>query len=623
MIDTKDLEHKLRLMDDIDKLRSQGISHYVQLPQLIVCSDQSSGKSSVMEAISGIPFPVKDNLCARFATEVILRRNANTGISVRIVLGLTRSSEERARLTAFDSPQLSLEKLPELIEKAKSALGVTESAQAFAIDILRLEISGPTNPHLTIVDLPGLIHSENKLQSASDVEVIQTMVRNYMANPRSIILAIVSAKNDYANQIVLKLAKEFDSYGKRTLGIVTKPDTLPIGSGSEKSFVELVQNLDVGFRLGWHALMNRSFESRDCTIQERDSAEESFFNQGTWKELPRSIIGISTLRSRLSEVLFDQIRAELPALILDIESGIGDCQSTHARLGNSRATVTEQRLFLLQVSQRCQHLTTAALDSSYDDPFFLDPRTGDGFSRRLRALIQDQNIIFAQMMRTKGEYRPIVDRDDTSAAVESGGACTNSISRGEFIEEIRVLLTRTRGRELPGMFNPMTVGELLLEQSRPWTALARSHLQRVWEATKLFLERLVVHLTDEDTADILLGQVLMKPFVQGHPITYNHYFTETIPNVRAKRQKADALQKLRGFFGQSSQNQLPDQMNLKNARLMKFLDALTAQNELDMDRYACFEILDCMKAFYKVRYVLKTDFPMRMTVLGRPETSCR
>ena len=71
-------------LDDIDKLRSHDISDLVALPQLVVCGDQSSGKSFVLETISGIPFPTKDNLCTRFATEVVLRRTLDEQVSVTI-----------------------------------------------------------------------------------------------------------------------------------------------------------------------------------------------------------------------------------------------------------------------------------------------------------------------------------------------------------------------------------------------------------------------------------------------------------------------------------------------------------------------------------------------------------
>jgi hypothetical protein len=59
-----------KVLDIVDKLRRTGLSGVVELPQLVVCGDQSSGKSSVLEAITEIPFPRKENLCTRFATEV-------------------------------------------------------------------------------------------------------------------------------------------------------------------------------------------------------------------------------------------------------------------------------------------------------------------------------------------------------------------------------------------------------------------------------------------------------------------------------------------------------------------------------------------------------------------------
>ena len=51
----------------------------------------------------------------------------------------------------------------------------------------------------------GLFHSPNKQQSAEDAKLVKSLARSYIANERSIILAVVSAKNDYANQVVTDL----------------------------------------------------------------------------------------------------------------------------------------------------------------------------------------------------------------------------------------------------------------------------------------------------------------------------------------------------------------------------------------------------------------------------------
>ena len=54
-----------KIMDLVDRLRRAGLSSVLKLPQIVVCGDQSSGKSSVLEAITEIPFPRKENLCTR------------------------------------------------------------------------------------------------------------------------------------------------------------------------------------------------------------------------------------------------------------------------------------------------------------------------------------------------------------------------------------------------------------------------------------------------------------------------------------------------------------------------------------------------------------------------------
>jgi hypothetical protein len=107
------------LLDEIDSLRLQGISDFVFLPQIVVCGDQSSGKSSVLEAISGVPFPRSDTLCTRIATEVILRPAPKSGANVSIVPSKDVSDAERSTLAGFKESLQGLDEFPELVERAK------------------------------------------------------------------------------------------------------------------------------------------------------------------------------------------------------------------------------------------------------------------------------------------------------------------------------------------------------------------------------------------------------------------------------------------------------------------------------------------------------------------------
>ena len=606
---------QLDLLDSVDCLRSQGISHYVSLPQIIVCGDQSSGKSSVLEAISGVSFPTKSNLCTRFPTELVLRKTSHIGVSVSIVPHHSRSESEQLSLGNFNEKLDGFDGLPTLIENAKAAMGIFTHGKAFSKDLLRIEVSGPDRPHLTIVDLPGLIHSETKQQSASDVELVQDVVQTYMKEPRSIILAVVSAKNDYANQIVLKLARIADKKGNRTLGVITKPDTLISDSESEAMYVSLASNQDVEFRLGWHVLKNMDSERGEWSLTDRDVKEEEFFLQGIWKELPRSLLGVDRLRSRLSKVLLGQIAAELPSLIDEIEIKSNACRSRLDKLGEPRATLDEQRRYLLHISQSFQSLVKASVDGTYNDPFFDDAESETGYQKRIRAVMQNLNLDFAEHITRRGHRREITSSKATTRV--SGGVVP--ITRDQFLDHIQGLMRRTRGRELPGTFNPMIVADLFLDQSIPWEAITQSHIDRVWKAAKEFLSLAATYIADAATSKALFQKIfepalnqlleslnvktaeLLTPHQKGHPITYNHYFTETLQKVRNERSKNEYSRVVKNFFGVSC---LESSIYINQHKdLSQLVTALVQSTEPDMNRFACCEALDCMEAYYKVIYL--------------------
>ena len=604
---------QLDLLNSVDCLRSQGISHYVSLPQIIVCGDQSSGKSSVLEAISGVSFPVKSNLSTRFPTELVLRKTSQMGVTVSIVPHQARTESERLALSDFHEKLEGFEGLPNLIENAKAAMGISTHGKAFSKDLLRVEVSGPDRPHLTIVDLPGLIHSETKQQSASDVELVQDVVQSYMKAPRSIILAVVSAKNDYANQIVLKLARAADKKGIRTLGVITKPDTLIAGSESEAMYVSLAKNQDVEFRLGWHVLKNMDSEKGQWTLRDRDTEEKVFFAQGIWEDISRSLLGVEKLRTRLSKVLLGQIAAELPSLIDEIEVKSSACRDRLTRLGEPRATLAEQQLYLFHLSQSFQSLVKSAVDGTYNHPFFEDAGTDSGYQKRIRAVMQNLNQDFANDIVRRGHRRKVTE---SKVIIRIKGV--TPVTREEYIDHVQHLMKRTKGRELPGTFSPMIVSDLFLEQSTPWDAIARSHIDKVWNVAREFLGHVATYVADGTTCKALFQKIfepalsqimeslnektteLLVPHQRSHPITYNPDFTERLLKLHKAHSQVGLSNTVKEFFGVSS---LEDSYQLEgNYNLSQLVTSLTKRTEFEMNRFACSEALDCMEAYYKVRY---------------------
>jgi hypothetical protein len=140
-----------KMMDLVDRLRRAGLNSILKLPQLVVCGDQSSGKSSVLEAITEIPFPRKESLCTRFATEIIMRRDINPSITCKINPDSSSPKAEQDKLAAFRKSIKSFDELPALIEEATTMMGLDNAngaIRAFSRDVLSIEICGPDRPQL-------------------------------------------------------------------------------------------------------------------------------------------------------------------------------------------------------------------------------------------------------------------------------------------------------------------------------------------------------------------------------------------------------------------------------------------------------------------------------------------
>lgn len=605
------------LFDVIDKLRSQGISKYVDLPEIIVCGDQSSGKSSVLEAISGMSFPTKDNLCTRFATELILRRTPDATISctVSIIADPKRPEDEKATLSKF-SPKIDIEtlNLETVVESAKDEMGLSE-AKRFSNDILRVELCGPSQPHLTMVDLPGLFSARNKDQSEEDADTVERLVRRHMERPRSIILAVVSAKNDFANQKVTAMTRKIDPDGERTMGVITKPDTLHAGSDSETFFLNLAQNRDVYFRLGWHILRNKDFPERHFSSRQRDEVERNFFAGSSWSTISRDQLGVAELKPRLSNVLKDQIMKQLPELLKDVEYGLKDCESRLKHLGSSRGSLTEQRRYLIRVSHDFSRLMDLAVQGTYSDQFFgiLPVREESNESaKRLRAVIQNTLEDFSAAMRERGQSRHIIDTD------EHFDPGSGKISRDDYIEEVKLLMRRSRGRELPGTFNPLIIGDLFTQQCQPWRGLAEECQDKAVQATHVVINMILEEVAVPETRyairqrinvgmeriktqlEVKIDEILQRHYC-GHPITYNHYLIDTVQKVQEERRARELKDFLQNYLGihdfKSEAYFMPSSLHA----------SLSQHMEVDMDKFGSSTAIDYMEAYFKVCSLISFD----------------
>lgn len=639
-------DEQRRVLDTVAQVRKCGLESIMSLPQLVVCGDQSAGKSSVLEALTEIPFPRNDNLCTRFATEIILRRANSNSLTIKIIPDSKRPANEQTPFKVFKASITNFDELPQIMNAAMDVMDIGAGAsgpksKAFARDVLSIEIEGPSRPQLTLVDIPGLIQTDTKGITKADVELVGEITDHYIKQPRTICLAVVSAASDPANQSILTKVREVDPDGERTLGIITKPDRLPSGSGSETAYIELAKNNDVFFKLGWHVLKNRTFEERDFDLMERNMAEAAYFRTSNFKVLPEHCVGVDTLRSRLSILLFEHVKQELPKLRTDLEEALIDAKTQLQVLGNKRTTAADCRAYLMRLSLDFHAICRAAVDGHYAGEYFTsdaDPTfslTSPATIRRIRAVVQYMNTGFSDNMRANG-HKFEIDMSDETNVDSLVGPLIDTVLNGwdwfsksvspnkkdwtEAIAWVRLALVRTRGRELVGNFNPLLIAELFWEQSEKWNGLAVEYVDQVADVCRRFLEILLHDKCPKDVISRLHTSMVLDALkarhddamdelqrliteIKSYPINYNHYYTGIVQQRREERRKAaeaakSTLENATAAEGSRAEPQTTQAS--ANTDTDQAIDNYSRRVDPNMDNISCEEALDCMFAIYDV-----------------------
>ncbi|KAL4722109.1 hypothetical protein ACLX1H_010880 [Fusarium chlamydosporum] len=497
------------LLDLIDKLQFAQLDD-VKLPQIVVVGDQSAGKSSVLEALTGTPFPRDAGACTRFATEIRMRRAKETKLKVSIIPDKNRPHNEQARLLQYGGDVTGDTPFDSMMRDATELIAPRSIPGRFAArDILVVEKSGPDMPLLTLVDLPGLVRVANRDQSENDIQTIEALSDRYMKSSRTIILAVIGGNNDYVQAPILKKARQFDPKGSRTIGVLTKPD-MTERIGLEDKFIELVTNKDQenNFKLGWYVLLNPGPGEQWQTPEDRANREAEFFSRGKWATLPPEMWGIGALRAKLSTQLQRHIGKHVKTLRRQIQQALEGCETQLKAMGVGKDTPEEMRFQMGELFTASNNLVTPAVNGNYKNPFgerfFARQSSPKGTpSQKLRARIRDESERFAKRFRQHGR-KVTFQPNQPAGASGANGADTNGTplpptvgdrSKKDFAEyEVEPLLRQIRGNELPLDSNPRAPYILFQDYSRNWPVLAQEYKDNVGVICNEFLADVIDHV---------------------------------------------------------------------------------------------------------------------------------
>lgn len=627
-----------QLMND---LTSCGVGSIVDLPQIIVVGEQSSGKSSVLEAITRVRFPVASDVCTRFATEIVIRKGPLQKVDVKI-----RFSGKREKV--IKQRGFSVNNLPEIIEKAKVLMGLaSENNREFSKDVLHIEVEGPDMSPLTLIDLPGIFHVENEKQSKDGIKMVKELADTYMKQKNSIILLVIEAHRGVASHAALKMAEEADVDRRRTLGVITKPDRA--SKDEATAHIKLAKNQDSTHKLGmgWHVLRNLESGVPEVDVDDldaRDAKEAAYFMDPPWSSITETDRGIGYLRTKLSKILYKHTQQSIQGVIDDIEKKLEERREELKQYGVERTGAKEMLVFLVGLCSEFEKLTRAAIDGNYQDNFFGNLTSPEN---RLRAELRSFHRVFDYTMKTRGQQYIIESRDKHQTDYEEELYLTDTLtefleqrpynrqipplkSREEINHMLQKLAVENVGNELPGSCNSKLAIQLFQELSTPWKDITKYHIDNVLAVSRDFVQVLFKHLMGEQNTypalevfvkehiDPFFQEIqhdldkkrveLLDPYTEGYAVPLDAEFSKLVKRWVAERlaRSLRSTPELKVESPKVGGTQRPTQEALARA--------IEINQVSDGGTFATERILDMAEAYYEMARRTFTDNVMNLAI---------
>ncbi|XP_030052893.1 dynamin-2 isoform X5 [Microcaecilia unicolor] len=285
-----------------DAFSSIGQSCNLDLPQIAVVGGQSAGKSSVLENFVGRDFLPR-------GSGIVTRRP----LVLQLIFSKTEYAEflhcKSKKFTDFDEVRHEIE------AETDRVTGTNKGISPVPIN---LRVYSPHVLNLTLIDLPGITKVPVGDQPQDIEYQIKDMILQFITRESCLILAVTPANMDLANSDALKLAKEVDPQGLRTIGVVTKLDLMDEGTDAR----DILENKLLPLRRGYIGVVNRSQKDIDGKkdIRAAMAAERKFFlSHPAYRHLADRM-GTPHLQKTLNQQLTNHIRETLPALRSKLQS---------------------------------------------------------------------------------------------------------------------------------------------------------------------------------------------------------------------------------------------------------------------------------------------------------------